>query len=99
MDTYVQEPAAPTAPMYNQIVMLQLKANPLVWRIIPKYNVYTGGYRSQAPVAMSYDGLSLWHSGNWGDATVPPASPVIPYDVYKIGLPADWASHLNAMSP
>ncbi len=93
MDTYIQEPANPTAPMYNQVVMLQLKANPLVWRVSPKYSVYIGNYRTQTPTAMSFDGLSLWHSGNWGD----PARTAL--DVYKISLPADWASHLNAMSP
>lgn len=91
MDTYV---VTSTHNIDNQVIMLQLKSNPLIWRVIPKYNAWNGvSYRAQAPTAMSFDGLSLWHSGNWGD----PTRTVL--DVYKIGLPADWASHLNAMSP
>ena len=90
MDTYV---TTSTNEIDNQVMLVQLKSSPAIWRVAPKYNAYTGGYRSQAPTAMSFDGLSLWHSSNWGD----PARTV--FDVYKIGLPTDWHSRLNGMNP
>ena len=90
MDTYA---TTSTNEIDNQVMLVQLKSSPAIWRVAPKYNAYTGGYRSQAPTAMSFDGLSLWHSSNWGD----PARTV--FDVYKIGLPTDWHSRLNGMNP
>lgn len=73
----------------NQVLMVEVKKkseNPIIWRVSPKYAAYAGNYRDESPVALGYDGITLWHTGNWGvaDGTG---------DVYEYRLPVDWYEH------
>ncbi len=67
----------------NQLVMLGLDGR--ILRIASTHNAYPGddAYRNEAAAAMSYDGRSIYWTGNWGLGTRE-------RDAYVIELPAQW---------
>jgi hypothetical protein len=67
----------------NQLVMLGLDGR--ILRIAHTHNAYPGddAYRNEAAAAMSFDGRSIYWTGNWGLGTRV-------RDVYSIELPARW---------
>lgn len=67
----------------NQLVMLGLDGR--ILRIASTHNAYPGddAYRNEAAAAMSYDGRSIYWTGNWGRGSRG-------RDVYEIDLPAGW---------
>jgi hypothetical protein len=67
----------------NQLIMLGLDGR--ILRIASTHNAYPGddAYRNEAAAAMTYDGQSIYWTGNWGDGSRT-------RDVYEIDLPDAW---------
>jgi hypothetical protein len=75
----------------NQLLLMQLKpesANPVVWRISPNYNRYTGNYRDEAPAAINLQGNRIYVSNNWG-GNLPNR------EIFVFELPGDWDQALQ----
>ncbi|MCP5325513.1 MAG: hypothetical protein H7A09_04185 [Oceanospirillaceae bacterium] len=75
----------------NQLLLMQLKpesANPVVWRISPNYNRYTGNYRDEAPAAINLQGNRIYVSDNWG-GNLPNR------EIFVFELPSDWDQALQ----
>jgi hypothetical protein len=77
----------------NKILAVELKTNdkmPDIRLISPKFTVYDGKYRDESPVALGYDGKSIWYTSNWGKANNSG-------DVYQQVLPDDWQRTLPSI--
>ena len=75
----------------DQLIMMEIKPkeeNPIIWRISPNYNRYTGQYRDEAPAAINHLGNRIYVTANWGDHSNS-------REVYTIALPNDWDDMAN----
>lgn len=72
----------------DQLILMELKPikdRPIIWRVNPNYNHYSGDYRDEAPAAINHLGNRIYVSTNWG-------SHDNPQEVYVIELPDTWES-------
>jgi hypothetical protein len=76
----------------DQLIMLKIdneSNNPIVWRVAPNYNNFTGNYRDEAPAAINTFGNRIYVSSNWGEK--------LPNrEVFLIEIPSNWNTILDA---
>ena len=75
----------------DQLIMMQITSiyqQPIVWRINPTYNLYTGEYRDEAPAAINHLGNRIYLTSNWGNHKNG-------REVYSIELPENWNNAEN----
>jgi hypothetical protein len=81
--------------MDNQLFMVELKANPRIWRIAHTYSYtaldYTGAknYFAEAFAAINRKGTKIYFGSNWYKATLPDYT-----ETYQVILPDEWVSRM-----
>jgi hypothetical protein len=85
--------------MDTQLFMLQLRQNPMVWRIAHThcYTSYEStrekNYYAEAFATVNNAGTRVYFGSNWGDFTADYT------DTYQVMLPSDWNKISSAVTP
>lgn len=85
----------------NQMVLVELKAKPRIWRLAYNHNLYTYdpndpdnfSYPTECFATLTRDGKYVYFQSNWGNSAPFNGYPGFFTEEYRLNLPADWEQH------
>lgn len=79
----------------NQMILVELKSKPRIWRLAYNHNNYTEDYFTECFATLTRDGKYVYFQSNWGNTAPFNGIAGLFTEEYRLDLPANWEQHFQ----